>query len=540
LLLAAPLNLRRVAPAAGLALVAVLMFAFAWQDKLASFGDDSVSYLVLANYFAGSSGNAFAAQWAPYHSHFPPLFPALLWLTGGASDYRVAYTLVAALAVLALPLIHRYSSLELGSPRAGLAATAIFVLLPTAWITLKGVMSESLYLCVTMACVLHYETRLAQREPSGGDRLVFGVLLALACLSRALGVALVIAYVAHVAVRVALRRERAHARLLLPLLPVAAALSLWYGLRPTLGSDAYQRTASQILSSWRDEPVRMLLAGVDHLSSAWIATFAAQDDVPAVLAGVALALGAIALAGVCLRVLRNRLDGWFLLVSLAIVFPWVFSAENTRRLIYPLVPLLIVAGAGFVRWSLDRARLPIKSRPYLLAIAFAAPVLASFPAVVLLAQKALDRGAVIPGYAYSYREVAEYYTTVNLETARERAKLAVVTLEGLAAIDRVTPASARVMWMRPEYIALLGRRQAVPFLYRWNPAELAREVKQSRTTHIVQSWLAKTDVDVAQGNPHLEIADYTQPAFSIGDIFMLMAVDPAALDAYLARKGVPG
>ena len=533
------MSLRRLAPAIGLVLVASLMFAFAWQDKLASFGDDSVSYLVLANYFAGASGNPFAAQWAPYHSHFPPLFPALLWLSGGISDYRIAYALVAAFAVLALPLIYRFSALQLGSPRAALAATALFVLMPTAWIALKGVMSESLYLCVAMACLLHFEARLAQREPSGRDRLVFGALLALACLSRAPGIALVLAYVLHTAVRLALRREQAHPRVLLPLAPVGVALALWYGLRPTLGSDTYRRTAGQIMAAWRDNPVRMLSEATDHLSSAWIATFAAQDDVPRALAAVALALGAVALAGVALRVLRNRLDGWFLLVSLAIVFPWVFSAENTRRLIYPLVPLLIVAGADFVRWALDRARLPLKSRPYLLGVAAAAPLLASFPALVLLAQKSLDRDAVIPGYAYTYREVAEYYTTVNLDTARERAKLVVVTLEGLESIDRVTPKAALVMWMRPEYVGLLGKRRAVPFLYRWSPAELAREVKKSGTGYIVQAWLFKTDLEVAQGNPRLEIADYTRSAFNIGDIFALMQVNPVALDAYIGRAGAP-
>ena len=529
--------MRRLAPAAAFAVVAALMVAFAWQDRLASFGDDSASYLVLAHYFAGSSGNAFAAQWAPYHSHFPPLFPLLLWLTGGVSDYRIAYLLVAALAVLALPSIYRFATLQLGSRGAGFAATAIFVLMPTAWITLKGIMSESLYLCVAMACLLHFEARIADRDASAGERLAFGALLALACLSRALGMALVVAYLVHAAIRIARREEGARLRLLLPLVPVAIALALWYGLRPTLGSDTYGRTASQIAASWHGDPLHMLEAGADHLSAAWIASFAAQDDVPLALAIVALGAGAIALCGVALRVMRNRLDGWFAFISLAIVFPWVFSAENTRRLIYPLVPLLIVAGADFVRWALDRARLPLKSRPYLLGIAAAAPVLASLPALVLVAQKSMDDDTVVPGFGYSYREVAEYYTTVNLQAARERAQLVVVTLEGLASIDRVTPKDARVMWMRPEYVALLGKRQGVASYYRWTPAELAREVKRTGTGYIVQGWLFKTDLEVAQGNPRLEISAYTKPAFDIGDIFALMQVEPAALDEYLKRAG---
>jgi hypothetical protein len=534
------LSLRRVALAAAFVLVAALMFAFAWQDKLASFGDDSVSYLVLANYFAGSSGNAFAAQWAAYHSHFPPLFPALLWLSGGVSDYRIAYALVAAFAVLAVPLIYRYSSMQLGSDRAGFVVVLVFLMMPTAWIALKGIMSESLYLFLAMACLFFFETRITRREAGAGDLFAFGVLLALACLARVLGVALVAAYVMHTLIRIASREEKARARLWLPLVPVVVALAAWYVLRPVAGPDTYGRTLGQVAGWWSREPLQMLVAGTDHLSSAWIATFAAQDDVPRELAAVALGVGLAALAGAGLRLARNRLDAWFVFASLAIVFPWVFSAENTRRLIYPLVPLLILSGADFVRWAMNRARLPIRSHPYVLAVAAAAPVLAILPALVLIAQKSLDREPVLPGSAYTYRDVSEYFTTVNLEAARDRAKLAVVTLEGLRAIDRVTTPSARVMWMRPEYVALLGHRQGVPFLYRWSPLELAREVKGSGTGFIVQGWLAKTDIDVAQGASQLEISAYTRVAFNTGNIFMLMAVDPAALDAYIARGGTPG
>jgi hypothetical protein len=401
-------------------------------------------------------------------------------------------------------------------------------------------MSESLYLFLAMACVLFFEARVARREANAFDLLVFGVMLALACLARTLGIALLVAYAVHCAIRAFARHEKPRARWLLPLIPAGVALLLWHGLRPSIGADTYERTTGQLLTSWRDNPAGMLVEGAENLSSAWIATFAAQDDVPRAVAIIALSLGAIALAGVFLRISRNRFDAWFVLVSLAIVFPWIFSAENTRRLIYPLVPLLAVSGADFVRWALGRARLPLKSRPYVLGVAVAVSLLASFPALVLIAQKSLDREPVIPGSAYAYRDVAEYYTTVNLEIARDRAKLAVITLDGLAAIDRVTPALARVMWMRPEYVALLGKRAAVPFLYRWSPLELAREVKRSGTGFIVQGWLAKTDIEVASGTSQLDLSAYAHPVFNTGSIFVLDAVDPPALDAYIARGGAPG
>jgi len=527
--------MRRFAPALLIAFAAALMLAFAWQDKIASFGDDSASYLALANYFAGSSGNAYAAEWAPYHSHFPPLLPLLLWLSGGVSDYRIAYALVAAFAALSLVLIHRFARAELRGEGEALAVVVLWLLMPTAWITLKGIMSESLYLFAAMACVLFFEARIARREASATDQLAFGALLGLACLARALGIALVVAYLLHCAVRVARREEPFDARRLACLVPAAGMLSLWYALRPSAGADAYASTSRMIIGSWIHDPSGMLGTAARHLASACISSFAVQPEVSTTLALLALGLGTLALAGAVMRALENRFDGWFVLVSMAFIFPWVFSPDNTRRLLYPLIPLLIVSAASLVRRALDRAG-GSRAWPFAAGFAGALWAVASIPALVLVAQKAVDREAVIPGYSYAYREVAEYYTTVNIDRARDRAKLAVATLAGLESIDRETPKDARVMWMRPEYVALLGRRAATAFLYRWTPDELAREIRASNTGYVVQGWLSKTDLEVAQGNARLDLSAYAHPAFRIGDIFVLMQVDRGELEARLAGR----
>ena len=57
-----------------LALAAAPLFiAFTWQPTIATVGDDSVSYLAIARWFAGSAG-AHLEPWLAWHSHFPPLF----------------------------------------------------------------------------------------------------------------------------------------------------------------------------------------------------------------------------------------------------------------------------------------------------------------------------------------------------------------------------------------------------------------------------------------------------------------------------------
>jgi hypothetical protein len=171
----------------------------------------------------------------------------------------------------------------------------------------------------------------------------------------------------------------------------------------------------------------------------------------------------------------------------------------------------------------------------------ALPVLLCLPAVLLVAEKSRDRRPVLAGYPYAYRDITEYYTTINLEKARLLAELQVAILAGLEAVDKVTPPGARVMWMRPEYVALLGRRRAVPFYYSWSPRVLAQEVKRSKTDYLVASRLFKTDLDGVDGDPFVTmrgILAYSRPVFHFGDdTFVLMKVDPAALDAFLRAAG---
>jgi hypothetical protein len=92
------------------------------------------------------------------------------------------------------------------------------------------------------------------------------------------------------------------------------------------------------------------------------------------------------------------------------------------------------------------------------------------------------------------------------------------------------------MWMRPEYVGLLGRRAGVPFLYRWDARTFATQVQRSGTDYVVDSFLLKTDLTGSEGNPHPDISSYAQPAFEVLEgVFTLKQVDRAALDGYLSR-----
>src|SRR5205085_11344099 len=102
-------------------------------------------------------------------------------------------------------------------------------------------------------------------------------------------------------------------------------------------------------------------------------------------------------------------------ISLAVIFVWTFTPETTRRLLYPLVPLMIVFAISIARRML--ARLPLDNRRRLFAGAavVALPVLLVLPATAIVARKSFDTRAVIAGCPQQFREISPYYSTLNIE-----------------------------------------------------------------------------------------------------------------------------
>jgi len=518
--------------------VAVLAYLFTASDKLASFGDDSASYLTLAQYFLGSSGNAYAAEWAPYHSRFPPLLPLLLAMSGGANDYRIAHALVAAMGVLSLPLVYRYAGRQLGSAAGGLAVVVLFLAVPTAWISLKGILSDPLFLLLTMGALAFFDERIAGGRGSVLDHFIFGLLLGCAFLTRVVGFALLLAYAIHCTVSIVRGRQSFRARLVLPVLAWVVLAGLWYALRPTAGTASYEDIARGQFGDWATYPLLLLHRAADTFLGGWVASFMGEAGVAAPTSLALVLLGCIALAGTVLRVVDNRLDGWFVLILLAAVFAWRFTPEDTRRLLYPEMPLLVLfAACGLSRIAVA-ASLAASRRAILFSTAAAIEIVLVLPALLVLASRAADREPVIPGAGYEYRDVTEYYTTINREEARKRAGVVVATLAGLDSIARATPRDARVMWMRPEYVALLGHRRAVPFLYGWDRRTLAAEIRKSGTTHVVVSFIYKTDLRGEVGDPMVDTSAYAHPVVRLlGGVFTLMRVDREALARFLDRGG---
>ena len=205
--------------------------------------------------------------------------------------------------------------------------------------------------------------------------------------------------------------------------------------------------------------------------------------------------------------------------------------------------MLAVNAAALVQEALA-ARLAPRVRVASAAALAALPVLLCLPAAVVLAGKALERRPFAPGAHFAYADATTFYTTINLRAAHLQAAHELAVLEGFEAIASGTPPTARIMWMRPEYVALLAHREGVPYYFSWDERRLAQALLDERVDYLVVSALYKTDLHARFGQPaalHPHVGEYTRPAMRVRNAingataFELVRVEPAAVKAFLAR-----
>jgi hypothetical protein len=338
------------------------------------------------------------------------------------------------------------------------------------------------------------------------------------------------------------------ARRLLPFLPVVLLAALWLAWRPHPEGFNYQRVMVNIA---RDllltDPLRFLRSCVQVMFGGWIRSFTADSDVHVLAKAAFGLLGLAGVAGSVLRARANRLDGWYVLLSLPLVFAWLFSEDSSRRLQYPLVPILIVHAAVFVAFAMRGIRSPGRRR-ILSAAAAALPMVLCFPAWLLVQSKSLDREPIHPGLRYRYADMTEYYTTIDVKAARGLASKHAAVLGGLESLRTVTPPGSRVIWLRPAYVATLGERPALPLYEGGSQREFLRQVRLAKADYVVISSLLKASMEGSEEIPEArfnwvflvsDVAYAVRSLVTDGYEVAVLKIDPAAV-ARLLDAGADG
>jgi hypothetical protein len=445
---------RRPAPADAAAAALVLAFGvacarFVWQPTLATFADDSVSYLVMAQVFSPFQAASPAVTAAfPREAFYPPLFPLVLALAGAAHHIAWAHALTALLLAAALPLAYLLGVRWLGSRGAALTALACIALAPSLWINSKGILSETLFCVLLLSLFLSFE-----REKLPGWQV--GLLLAALALTRTAALPMIAVYGVWAVARRGSLAERARAAL--PAVAGLAAYGLWVLLRPSHTEDEYAGILIDKGQGLFGGPAGFwaaLAGSVARQANAIVEGWAGSllvywiEGRPLRFA-LASAVGVLGLAGMAIRMWRGRADGWMSAGYLATLLAWPFY-EQMERFLFPLLPVLVLYAFHAAGEALRAAG----ARPAL-AHALLAGLLLSLvlPAMAFVYQRARAGGPEAG--------ITDWYRTPSLPRARLRAQVHLQLFDDMRAIRELTRPEESVMWVTPSYIALLADRRGL-------------------------------------------------------------------------------
>jgi hypothetical protein len=426
----------------------VVCALFVRQPGLASFADDSVSYLVMAQVFSpwrpasAAVIDAFARE-----AFYPPLWPLLLAATGAAHDFAWAQVLNALLLAACLPLVYALAARWLEPGWAAVGAMLTVALLPSMWIHVKGVLSEPLF-CLLLLVTLWQ---------CGRDQVSWRLALPMAALAltRTVGLALLATYVVWAMTRGG-QALQARLRASLPALVAALPYAAWVWLRPAQTADDNLRLLLERgMGLWGGgDPVAGLAAGVlrqaQALGEAWVGSLMLYwvEGHPA-RTTLAATVGALALAGVALRAVKGKADAWLISAYLCVFLVWPFYEQMTRFL-FPALPVLVLY--AFYACAVLARKL---GRPAAIVYGLFALLLPSLtvPALAFIHQRARA------GAPHAW--ITDWYRTPALGEARARAQVHLDLFADMDLIQTATRPEDRVMWVVPSYIALLAGRRGV-------------------------------------------------------------------------------
>lgn len=485
------------------ALVAVFAIAFTRQTGLASLYDDSVSYLIMAQGFAPLHPADAPILAAFPLEKYPPVFPLLLALSGGAYDWRIAHALVALCFAASVFLLGVHARNITASGGIAIAAAIVFALMPGSWLNLKGILSEFPFMALVYATLVFYERQQA-KPPTVLAGALLGVLLAAVLLTRTIGLALVLAVALAEGRRIVATGNALRVKALASTLGIAfGAAALWYVLRPSGGEDAYAAIIMEMVAGSVDHGFAWFLAwmqiNASSTADAWLNALLVSWGEPwKPVFLLACGLGLAGLVATVWRARQGELDGIYCLIFLPVVLAWPYPGQM-YRLVFPIVPLIMVN----VFWGAER----LLSRYCDAAIAQRWTVWGAIVPLVLcvpplhfyVVERAMAPES--PGTSVSLSDIAEFYRIPVRAGAETNALLQQGVFEDMARLRESTPAEASIMSYMPNYVALLARRFGVPLKRPADSEQLVAQVRKLKPDYIYLANVHPRDSAHRLGNP---------------------------------------
>ena len=353
---------------AGMTIVAsffsLQLFSFSVFEGFATLANDSFSFIRVAKIWSPySEASSYVLNTVPEHQR-SPFFPWLLALTGGAESMRAGHLLTSIALLLSFSVIGAMLWQSVDGRLAILFATCL-LLLPGVLLATMGVLSENVYLFLTLLAILVFWRVDKKAGIHAGSFILLLSLLTIASLTRAIGIALPLALLVSALVdgnRV-IQKRAAYLSI------AGVSLGAWF-LWNELGVDP---RASGVLDKFLlylgDENVPVVerarhysayaLASARNLPAAW-AQYLGMDRSGTLLFVFSYLVFAACLIATACRALKARMDAVYVIFYLSILIFWGYSGEQARflhpvawlMLLQPILLGALHAKPEVIRWQL--------------------------------------------------------------------------------------------------------------------------------------------------------------------------------------------
>ena len=458
---------------------------FSWQGTVVGIVSDDAVYLLMADSYSPYSaawreGASFIGQF----SVFPPLYPAVLAILGaGASNVLYAHIVNSAIAIGAVALAVRYFSLADLPKEIAIAIGILFFLLPFTLLQHIELLSEPLYLAITMIALTKYEA--SDGRGNLRETCEIAVLVSLAALTRISGIALILAFLVWQAT--APRSARSFAAILIATLPCLAWEAFvyltyrgeWnYG---NLLSGAYVNLSPYAL-------LDRLMLDARGLWHGWQSYFDLGRETYSLPAVILLLL--CAAPAFLSRLAQKRLDALYLFFYLIMILLWPFQNHGPRFL-YPVVPVLFFFAIASIASYCER-----RWRKYAATALFGLVFLAAAPSTAQMMSKAFSGSAEASGdYARTRLLYGRQYSRKEFD---RQASIMTLATAAIRASSITIPKATCVYAVQVEWYMFYARRLARPLTERALQRLNANEPAECPFMYV--NWL-NTSASVAPGFP---------------------------------------
>lgn len=457
------------------------MFLGVHDGRSGLVADDAI-YLLMADawspYF---SDLAESAGFVSEHVRFPPLYPALLALSGAGSRHLLAaHAITVGFLLASLVVYFLWLRREFGNNGLATILMLAVALLPTTQIHALDLWSEHLYLLLSV-CAL-----AVARDRTLRGWLIVALLVSAAAMTRTVGITLVAAFVASVWLTPAPRR-------LWLTVAVLAPVAAWAVINWLDATD--DSNVAFLFSRYHDAGTQgawpFIAGNAQALWHGWRTSF----DIVGTAFGPALAVifAGSWIAGWLVRIRRLHFDAIYVFFYLGIIVVWP-NDDHARRFLFPLLPVALFQCLVFLY------RLPAigtHATPRLYGAGFA---------VLLILGGAPSNAAMVARlFSPIHQEIGDFRHTkvwlahINPDTATHNLRMLKLAIQSYEITAQYVPPGECVFSVHPEMFMYYARRSSyAPPVPAVPDNQFQNQIQRCRYVHLL--WMT-THPYLAPGYP---------------------------------------